>query len=87
MYYDCDISTDHHSNKFNMLIKILEVVSFFVILHIAKASEYKIVTISTGKIRGQKYQTIYEQIEYYAYRGIPFAKPPIGNLRFKVHYK
>ncbi|VEN60664.1 unnamed protein product [Callosobruchus maculatus] len=30
-----------------------------------------------------KYKTAYKGTPYYSFRGIPYAEPPIGNLRFK----
>ena len=47
-------------------------------------AETKIVQTKNGKVQGKKLVTILEQNEYYAFKGIPFAQPPIGNLRFKV---
>ena len=47
-------------------------------------SDNKIIQTKNGKIRGQKMLTALEEIEYYSFKGIPFAQPPIGNLRFKV---
>ena len=46
----------------------------------------KIVQTQNGKVQGKKAVTVIEGIEYYAFKGIPFAQPPIGNLRFKVYY-
>lgn len=39
-----------------------------------------------GKIRGSV-QKSSEGIEFCSFKGIPYAKPPIGNLRFKVSLK
>lgn len=36
-----------------------------------------------GKLRG-KAGADFTGKPYYLFRGIPYAKPPIGNLRFKV---
>ena len=44
----------------------------------------QIIQTENGKVRGTKMLTAMEEIEYYAFKGIPFAQPPIGNLRFKV---
>lgn len=46
-------------------------------------SRAPIVTISQGKLQGLVFRS-FSDIEYYAYRRIPYAKPPIGELRFKV---
>lgn len=46
--------------------------------------EFTIVTTFSGKIRGLKHETLYNQKPYYAFKGIPYAKPPLGSLRFKV---
>lgn len=43
-----------------------------------------VIEIKHGKLRG----TIRENIDggnYYSFRGIPFAEPPVGELRFKVY--
>lgn len=36
-----------------------------------------------GKIQGVQWHTIYGE-SYYSFEGIPFAKPPVGELRFKA---
>ncbi|GAB6023360.1 Carboxylesterase 5A [Chamberlinius hualienensis] len=41
-----------------------------------------IVEIENGKLRGTVSNSLYGR-KYYSFRGIPFAKPPIGPLRFK----
>jgi carboxylesterase type B len=38
----------------------------------------------SGKIRGKTY-TFEDGREASAFLGIPYAKPPIGDLRFKVY--
>ncbi|KAK4885073.1 hypothetical protein RN001_001344 [Aquatica leii] len=41
-----------------------------------------IVTIKNGKLRGKIAQN-YDGDEFYSFQGIPYAKPPVGPLRFK----
>lgn len=43
-------------------------------------------TVSTdnGRVRGKLNETIFDKKLYYSFRGIPFGKAPIGELRFKV---
>lgn len=41
------------------------------------------VKLAKGKIRGQILKSR-DGRPYYSYTGIPYAKPPIGDLRFKV---
>lgn len=45
---------------------------------------YKIVETKNGAIRGLVMQTFFNNKSYFAFKGIPFAKPPIGELRYKV---
>lgn len=68
--------------------KLLLVINFVLLLNTinCEASEFKIVQISDGKIRGQKFQTLIEKNEFYSFEGIPYAKAPIGELRFKVNF-
>lgn len=42
-----------------------------------------IIEIANGKIRGKKIITTHNKT-IYAFLQIPYAAPPIGNLRFKV---
>lgn len=48
------------------------------------ADQYKIVDTDNGRIRGIKSITLLKEDPFYAFKGIPYAKPPIGDLRFKV---
>lgn len=49
----------------------------------AKVDE-SLVTTFYGRIQGRNLRTIYNQKPYYAFQGIPYARPPLGELRFKV---
>ncbi|PSN30848.1 Esterase E4 [Blattella germanica] len=40
------------------------------------------VTIAQGELRGQAATTI-NGLKYYSFQGIPYAKPPVGSLRFR----
>lgn len=42
-----------------------------------------IVEIEQGKIKGQVLKN-FDNFEYCSFKGIPYAKPPIGELRFTV---
>nr|WCC58199.1 carboxylesterase [Pharsalia antennata] len=42
-----------------------------------------IVTVREGKVKG-KISTDFDGNNFYSFQGIPYAKPPLGNLRFKA---
>lgn len=46
--------------------------------------KYKVVETTNGKIRGTLNTTFLNGIPFYSFKGIPYAKPPIGVLRFRV---
>jgi bile salt-stimulated lipase len=41
------------------------------------------VTTTTGQVQGIQLSTGILQPNYFAFKGIPYAEPPIGNLRFR----
>ena len=45
--------------------------------------ETVIVRVAQGSLRGQKVKTE-AGATYYSFHAIPYAKPPVGPLRFKV---
>jgi carboxylesterase type B len=45
-----------------------------------------VVTVSDGKLQG-KTGTNINNGQFYSFQGIPYAKPPVGSLRFKVNFK
>lgn len=45
-------------------------------------SDKVVLKTKTGPIMGIQRKTMYGDY-YYSFEGIPFAKPPIGDLRFK----
>ncbi|XP_049874736.1 juvenile hormone esterase-like [Pectinophora gossypiella] len=42
-----------------------------------------IVEVAQGKLKGKVLKTA-KNVEYYTFKGIPYAKPPVGELRFSV---
>ncbi|GBP08436.1 Esterase FE4 [Eumeta japonica] len=41
-----------------------------------------IVNTKFGKVQGTEQRTIINNVDYYAFWGIPYAVPPVGNMRF-----
>lgn len=49
------------------------------------STSVKTIEIADGSIRGVRETSLRKHVDFYAFRGIPFAKPPLGELRFKVN--
>ncbi|XP_022828344.1 juvenile hormone esterase-like [Spodoptera litura] len=45
--------------------------------------EYVEVEVAQGQLRGELLDTVTGEAKYYSFKGIPYAKPPVGDLRFK----
>lgn len=43
-----------------------------------------IVEVQQGKLTGIKKNSVLSGKEFYGFLGIPYAKPPVGDLRFRV---
>lgn len=54
------------------------------VVHALMVDDYKIIETTYGLIKGKSFSTLFQQKPYYAFKGIPYAEPPIDNLRFKV---
>ncbi|XP_055320352.1 esterase B1-like [Sitodiplosis mosellana] len=45
------------------------------------------IEIESGRIRGKRSLTLFGEKPYYSFRGIPYAQPPLKDLRFKAPKK
>lgn len=48
--------------------------------------EFRTVQTQYGAVRGKLLSTLYDEKPYYNFLGIPYANPPLNELRFKVSY-
>lgn len=44
------------------------------------------VEVKQGKLVGIKEKSVLNGYEYYSFLGIPYAQPPIDDLRFRVSF-
>lgn len=51
---------------------------------IDEITEFRIIKTENGLVRGKKELTLFDQRAYYSFKGIPYGRAPVGELRFKV---
>lgn len=76
-------------DSFNFLsfLKIFEIIFLLYLIDGTNAqsdSIFKTIQTKNGYVRGLRKFTLFEKEPYYSFKGIPYAKPPLGTLRFKV---
>lgn len=62
---------------------VVIIATFEINMHCAN-EVFKTVQTSDGAVKGAKKTTEYKKVDYYSFRGIPYAERPIDDLRFKV---
>ena len=72
-----------HVNMKQFVVLLYALSAFYV--ELCNSQEVVIDVKPLGQVRGSKMSTVSDR-EFYAFRGIPYAEPPIGDLRFKVRY-
>jgi hypothetical protein len=65
-----------------VILVILGTCSFLV--SVAQSSKKPIVTVQQGLLKGKLLATPRSTNKYVGFLGIPYAKPPVGDLKFKV---
>lgn len=56
----------------------------FVVNVNSKSDQFIQIRTKNGLIRGLHETSQRKHVDFYAFRGIPYAKPPLDELRFKV---
>lgn len=46
--------------------------------------KFTIIETNNGAIRGLQLTTLFNNRTYHSFKGVPYAKPPVGELRFQV---
>lgn len=75
-----------NSNKMRSFKSILSNLVWIFVITATAADEYKVVETVNGHIRGTRNTTLLKNVAFYSFKGIPYAKPPVGELRFKVSH-
>lgn len=73
--------------RFKMIKKLLKIFLLTIFVNLINCDEYKLIEIENGPIKGQQQQSIFEKTTFYSFKGIPYAKSPIGDLRFELPQK
>lgn len=48
--------------------------------------DFKVIETDLGHVQGRVLHTLLDNRPFFAFRGIPYAKVPVGVLRFKVNH-
>ncbi|XP_076685732.1 juvenile hormone esterase-like isoform X2 [Andrena cerasifolii] len=73
---------DFHEGGARMKSALLLVTS--VLVPLVRCQNFtQIVDTDKGRVRGRVLETAWHSMPYSAFMGIPFAKPPVGDLRFR----
>ncbi|KAH9641207.1 hypothetical protein HF086_004594 [Spodoptera exigua] len=65
------------------LITTVGVLILCAIHNISCDDDVTLVEVEQGQLRGQVLDAVVGDFQYFSFKGIPYAKPPVGKLRFK----
>lgn len=68
-------------NVINISISVIICANYVV------SEEKPVVETTHGTILGKVLKTLIKNVDYFGFMGIPYAAPPIGDLRFLVSKK
>ncbi|EDW81355.1 uncharacterized protein Dwil_GK11069 [Drosophila willistoni] len=67
------------------LVKMgIKLITHKIIQYRLETKETRVICTNYGQMKGVRRKTIYDEELYYAFEGIPYAKPPVGDLRFRA---
>lgn len=69
---------------FHVLFSTFFILSDVISVKSSESAEHKVVETNDGRVRGVRKTTLFKKVDFYSFRGIPYAKSPTGELRFKV---
>lgn len=72
--------------KFFPLATALLLLQVAVIVPLVSCGDAPVIDLLNGRVKGEEKESRDDR-DFYAYRGIPYAKPPVGDLRFESPQK
>lgn len=79
------VHQDVHNMIANYLAALGLLVTVLQLLAAESQEEDIIVTVQQGRLKGLRFESVRGQ-ELLAFLGIPYARPPVAELRFKVGF-
>lgn len=83
-YKKTDLET--FTTDFNTTMWTLKVLSFFIFAGVIRAQDEVTVDTMAGSVKGLKVTTNFNGKPYFSFRGIPYARPPVGPYKFDVSF-
>ncbi|CAH2241961.1 jg9079 [Pararge aegeria aegeria] len=66
------------------MYKLILNTTLYILLFVNFTLAKSVVETTHGRVSGKTFKTIFEKKTYHAFMGIPFAAPPVKDLRFQV---
>ena len=66
------------------VVMLVTVGTFSILASVARTSEQTIVKVQQGLLKGKILTSVRSKNKFVGFLGIPYAKPPVGELKFKV---
>lgn len=67
-----------------MKCSIVELI-LFISVNVVSSATVRVKT-DNGDVEGTVAKSLFAKRNFYSFKGIPYAKPPVGELRFKVNF-